>query len=120
MELCGRDADDRDGPVVDSDRLSDAVGIGTERARPKLKTQNRHRRGLKPVVLGSNQTTQGRSYAERVKVVAGDDVSSATRWSRSGIECHLAEAIGGQRLKGRLPVAQVAIMCVRMRQDWRV
>src|SRR5206468_9234374 len=71
-EFRRRDADHREGNVIDENRLSNRIRRSSKAILACRKTDYRDRRCAWTVVFGIDQTSRGRRHCQAAKISAGD------------------------------------------------
>ncbi len=78
-EFRRRDADHREGNVIDENRLSDGTRRSSKAILAGSKTDYGDRRRAWTVVFGIDQTSRGRRHFEAAKILAGDVLRAGAR-----------------------------------------
>src|SRR5260370_36815664 len=78
-EFRRRDADHREGNVIDENRLSNRIRRSSEAILACSETDYGHRRCAWTVVFGVDQTSSGRRHFEAAKILAGDKLRAGAR-----------------------------------------
>ena len=78
-EFRRRDADHREGHVIDENRLSNRIRRSSKAILAGRKTDYGDRRCAWTVVFGVDQTSRGRRHCQAAKILAGDVLRAGAR-----------------------------------------
>src|SRR5256886_11922583 len=103
-EFRRRDADHREGNVIDENRLANRIRRSSKAILACRKTDDGDRRRAWTVVFGVNQTSRCRQHFEAAKIVAGDVLRAGARGlPADGQVTVVSVEVSKERGKDRIP-----------------